>query len=590
MKPTVTKATIKRASKQARDNANQLDQVALDQLEALYLQANQELAARIGSYADGAGSIRLQSLRHIKAEVDYVLSELSRLQKTALFERMEQTAEMGIHPVYEILGAERAAGLVDGAVKSVRDFVAADGLQLSDRLWRIEDHAGQVVTQAISSAVIQGNSASEAAQEFINRGERIPAEVNRKIARADARSIINAVGHEFMTGTGSPYDNARRVFRTEINRAHGTAYQAGVLEHDEVVGTRFLLSSGHPEMDICDLHAKANLHGLGKGVYPRDRNPWPAHPNTLSYVEAVFEDEVTAEDKASKTDPISWLKQQPEEAQTAILNSRSKQVALDKGVLTRGEIETPWKVLKKKYQRKGVNLDSLKPTVSGNTERDKRPSRQSGELKLGGASLVFNDAANKAFQFAPESVKKAINNTKNIKQFQQVPGGSYCNYNGIALSKRYFKPGMDAKRNDVLCHEYGHWLDFHGVNNDNERIDHFLSSTPNDRGGIGDSMKRAMKGLEARSVKGRERRKLLNETIDASGDLYLADLFGALTLNKVGYGHTNSYYKRRGARGTEAMANLLCLYSRKDQKGWQFAKQELPELCADFEQLIKGLN
>ncbi len=46
------------------------------------------------------------------------------------------------------------------------------------------------------------------------------------------------------------------------------------------------------------MHATANLFGLGKGVYPPGQNPWPAHPNTLSYVVAVFEEDVTEEDRA----------------------------------------------------------------------------------------------------------------------------------------------------------------------------------------------------------------------------------------------------------------------------------------------------
>ncbi len=590
MRRTATSAAIKRASKQARDNATALDQESLDQLERIYLQANRELDNRISFYGGDTGSIRLQSLGHIKAEIDYVLSELSRLQKTALFERMEEMASMGINPVAEMLGAERAAGLVDGAVKAVRDFVAADGLQLSDRLWRVDDHAQQAVSQAVSSAVIQGNSASEAAQEFLLRGEQVPAELGKKIQRADARSIIDTVAHELMKGKGSPYNNARRLFRTELNRAHGTAYQAGVFEHEDVVGTRFLLSPRHPEIDICDMHANANFHGLGKGVYPQDRSPWPAHPNTLSYVEAVFSDELTAMDKANKTDPITWLKRQPVNTQVAILDSRKKQVALDKGVLTRGEIETPWKVLQKKYERKGVNLDGLRPKPSGNTDRDTRSVKAIGDIDFGTVSRQFNEAAIDAFKHAPESLKNAVRKSDNIKQFQVVAGTSYCDYSGIALSSRYFRAGQESRRNDVLCHEYGHWLDFHGKNNGQPRVDFLLSLSPNDKGGLGDSMKTAMKSLEARNTAGRDRRMALNREIDQRGDVYLADLFGALTLNKVGYGHSNAYYKRKGTRNTEAMANLVCLYSRKDQRGWEFAKAELPDLCGDFEKLIKGLG
>jgi hypothetical protein len=103
-----------------------------------------------------------------------------------------------------------------------------------------------------------------------------------------------------MTGQGSALSHARRIFRTELNRAHGTAYQNSIEHTPGVVGTCFLLSPAPPKPDICDLHAAANLHGLGAGVYPPGQNPWPAHPNTLSYVVAVFAEDVSDADKAGR--------------------------------------------------------------------------------------------------------------------------------------------------------------------------------------------------------------------------------------------------------------------------------------------------
>lgn len=51
----------------------------------------------------------------------------------------------------------------------------------------------------------------------------------------------------------------------------------------------------------CDLLAAQNLYGLGAGVYPTAKEtPWPAHPNTLSFVQMVFADEVTDADRAGK--------------------------------------------------------------------------------------------------------------------------------------------------------------------------------------------------------------------------------------------------------------------------------------------------
>ena len=134
--------------------------------------------------------------------------------------------------------------------------------------------------------------------------------------------------------------NAMRVFRTEINRAHGTAYQRSVEQVPGSVGPRFLLSPAHPKTDICDLLAVQNLHGLGAGVYPHGKSPWPAHPNTLNYVEAVFDDEVTAEDKAGIKTPIAALKRLTSAQRIGVLGLGKAQL-LEVGNLTQGMIKTP---------------------------------------------------------------------------------------------------------------------------------------------------------------------------------------------------------------------------------------------------------
>ncbi|MEQ1658508.1 MAG: hypothetical protein ABL896_06990, partial [Hylemonella sp.] len=96
--------------------------------------------------------------------------------------------------------------------------------------------------------------------------------------------------------------------RTEINRAHGEAYMAGGESTPDFAGWRYLLSPRHPAPDICDLLATQNLHGLGNGVYPtREQTPWPAHPNTLSFVEMVFLEEVTQADRTGKETELQAL-------------------------------------------------------------------------------------------------------------------------------------------------------------------------------------------------------------------------------------------------------------------------------------------
>lgn len=109
----------------------------------------------------------------------------------------------------------------------------------------------------------------------------------------------------------------------------------------------------------CDMHAHANLYGLGPGIYPFGKSPWPAHPNTLSYTVIVFDDEVSDADRAGRETPIDWLGRQSAARQAAVLGSRAKQAALQAGILKANEIRTPWRVLKAAYAKRGVDVAAL---------------------------------------------------------------------------------------------------------------------------------------------------------------------------------------------------------------------------------------
>ncbi|WP_422134939.1 hypothetical protein [Endozoicomonas sp. ALD040] len=350
MTPEERKQAIKRASEKARKEANKLDAKALKELQQVYQQTAEEVRLRILMMAGSDGTVRLENLRLLRTQIDEVLEQLAYMEDQLLASYQGQTAVVATGAFSTTVAVEQLNDLAGEAVRTARAFQAADGLQLSDRLWRINNHAREVVGRAIESAIIQGHSASEAAEDFIRRGAPVPAELQKKINRANASGIGRATTSELMTGKGSPYDNARRLFRTEINRAHGLAYQTTAFEDDEVIGTRFLLSPGHPEPDICDLHAKVNKYGLGKGVYPKDRSPWPAHPNTLSYEEVVFADEVSEVEKAGKESRIDWLNNQPGAVQYQVLGSQKKVQALNAGLLQEKDIERPWKDIRHKYE------------------------------------------------------------------------------------------------------------------------------------------------------------------------------------------------------------------------------------------------
>lgn len=86
--------------------------------------------------------------------------------------------------------------------------------------------------------------------------------------------------------------NAERIARTEMARAYGTGVFTKAAEDVDVIGIKSSLSSRHPETDICDFHAHANLYGMGPGVFPKGKAPpYPYHPHCLCVLSEVYEGE-----------------------------------------------------------------------------------------------------------------------------------------------------------------------------------------------------------------------------------------------------------------------------------------------------------
>jgi len=183
----------------------------------------------------------------------------------------------------------------------------------------------------------------------LGRAGAATAQQIRDIELAKAGALGDRAAEILIGPEARAYANALRVLRSEVDQANILTTREGIYAVDDVVGTRFLLSPSHPRFDICDLHANVNLHGLGSGVYPRGQSPLPAHPNTLSFEEAVFSWEVTPEDRAQRDDPIVWLQGRPAGEQLGVLQSRDKVAALQAGLLQPGEITTPWRLLAQRY-------------------------------------------------------------------------------------------------------------------------------------------------------------------------------------------------------------------------------------------------
>lgn len=358
---TPEQVAIKRATLAAQREVVQLDATSLNELEQLYRQAAEDIARRIAAYSGADGNVSLQELQSVLAQVNARLDTLNNVRNTLINQSLNVAAGLGTQPFTAVgitttplplrgegmLSSAAAMRINQEALDFVRHFVGADGLQLSDRIWRLDRHARDVVTNSIEQAVIQGHGAAQAARELLMKGHGVPGEIVDKINAANAAEMGKAAG-ELLTGEGSPMVNAMRLMRTEINRAHGTSYAKGALAHPDAAGVRFLLSPAHPKPDICNLLSTQNLHGLGPGVYPSvAASSWPAHPNTLSFLEVVFKDEVTAEDKAGKETSMEALARLSPEQRRGALGVNKAEV-FDEGKMSKGMIRSKWSAVQKR--------------------------------------------------------------------------------------------------------------------------------------------------------------------------------------------------------------------------------------------------
>ena len=148
---------------------------------------------------------------------------------------------------------------------------------------------------------------------------------------------------------------AERITRTEMARAWADGFIAKIKDDADIVAVKFKLSSRHLVFDICDMYAKADMYGLGAGIYPKDKlPPLPVHPHCLCRYVEVIEGEVDMKQQRDQVREAGdkWLNSLPE--------SRRAQVLGRKG-LKAWEDGEDWR----KYMRGYAGLREAESRLSG---------------------------------------------------------------------------------------------------------------------------------------------------------------------------------------------------------------------------------
>ena len=185
-------------------------------------------------------------------------------------------------------GAEASVSfghLAQGAVERAALRIYGDGLNLSDRLYRLDAATRKTVGDTIVSGIAEQTSAKE-------------------LARRLAESLQAA-------GADNPRYQAMRIARTEINTAHREAHIQSTLDPETgelkpyILAVGWRLSASHPQVCICDIWADDDGDGLGAGNYLPGNVP-SSHPHCLCFTVSVLVDfpEVSLPGKAAQAEDL----------------------------------------------------------------------------------------------------------------------------------------------------------------------------------------------------------------------------------------------------------------------------------------------
>lgn len=151
-----------------------------------------------------------------------------------------------------------------------------NGMNLSDRIWKLTDQFKSELEMAIDIGLSQGKSAQQISRDI--RSYLVnPDKLFRRVRDKHGNLKLSKAAAAYHPGQGvyrSSYKNAMRVARTEVNMAYRSADYTNWSLEKMVLGIRIRLSNNHtlngePFFDICD-----EL----KGDYPQDFKFTGWHP------------------------------------------------------------------------------------------------------------------------------------------------------------------------------------------------------------------------------------------------------------------------------------------------------------------------
>lgn len=272
-------------------------------------EVQQWLVGAVQSLADDEGNIDANRLRGLDGQLESRFRQAIQQWVTLFASAREQAASLpfGVlviqHNAYlqpallqENMTPDDLGVIVQGwqqrrlrALQATQQRVYGDGLQLSQRIWRLENGGLTTLRNTLNTAYTERTSAVGLARQIeaqLGADQDMPRWTRRRLygmtasERAGDRTGL-------LTGTenrsrGIAY-NALRLARTELQFANH-AVSAEIATHAPwVTGQYVRLSPAHPKSDICDQWAAG-------GPYPKGDSILPLHSQCMCYREDAVMD------------------------------------------------------------------------------------------------------------------------------------------------------------------------------------------------------------------------------------------------------------------------------------------------------------
>lgn len=215
-----------------------------------------------------------------------------------------------------------------------------------------------------------------------------------------------------------------------LKRAHTERVADEIMADDELTVVEVRLNPRHPLPDICDVHARANLWGLGPGMYPKAKAPKPPfHP--FCWCKLVTRPDMDDAQAKSRPEAVrELLRTLPQGEAARILGSRDRL----REVLAGGD----WEKLK------GVRLERVGQNVG---MRNFKQPNETFSVYDAGAPKIQPDISTPA--------RRTAVGIENVIRSDSLETGAFIGGEGQVLLKRQGMPDRVMYRESELTRMRG---------------------------------------------------------------------------------------------------------------------------------------